>query len=95
MREHSGQACCFLGFGVRGGLRSRPVGVKSGCLGVADLVAVMIAVGGAGAARRAKASDRGISWRGIPAAAAAVAIAVAVAAVAADVGDDEGASGCC
>lgn len=47
MREHSGQACCFLGFGVRGGLRSRPVGVifESAGLDFAVVVGVAVAVG--------------------------------------------------
>ena len=95
MREHSGQACCFLGFGVRGGLRSRPVGVifESAGLGfaVVDVVVIVVVAGASGGTRT---SARGKSWRWIPAASAAVAVA-AVVAVANNVGDDDGSDGCC
>lgn len=96
MREHSGQACCFLGFGVRGGLRSRPVGVifESAGLGFAAVVSVFVVGVVAGASGRTGASALGKSWRWIPDAAAAVPVA-AVVAVANDIGDDDGSSACC
>lgn len=98
IREHSGQACCFLGFGVRGGLRSRPVGVifESAGLDLAVVVGVVDVVGVGGESRATGASTRGKSWRWNPAAATAAAVAVAaVVAVATDAGDDNGSDGCC